>query len=225
MPLNIPTLPQGQPTSGSLTAFEYRLASATAFTSVAATLSAAAIIGATALTVAALTGPIPAGSILHFPGLVDAVLTAAAASAATTLAVLPLSGPLASAATSSYDGFTNIPVLGEVQLQFAETSVAFTAFTSNGGNVWDYAIKVAMNGTLALRTATPESDPSITALVDAGLASGGLALILFRYRRPNGNWYYGAATVATNLIDPVRGVSETSFMGKTSGQVYRQAPL
>ncbi|WP_407543777.1 hypothetical protein Q0M94_28255 (plasmid) [Deinococcus radiomollis] len=225
MPLNIPTLPQGQPTSGSLTAFEYRLANSAAFTSVTATLSAAAVQGATTLAVTALTGPIPAGAVLHFPLGVDAVLTAAAAAAATTLAVLPLSGPIANAAAASYDGFIIIPVLGEIQLQFAETSVAYQAFTANGGNVWDYAVKVAMNGTLQIRTATPENDPTITALVDAGLASGGAALILFRYRRPNGNWYYGAATIAANLMDPVRAISETSFTGKTTGQVYRQAPL
>jgi hypothetical protein len=225
MPLNIPTLPQGQPASGSTTYFEYRLASAAAFTSVPVALTAGATAGAITLAVTGLTGAIPAGAVLHFPGLVDAVVTAAAASAATTITILPLSGALASAAAASYDGFTTIPVEGEIQLQFAETSVAYTAFATNGGNVWDYAVKTGMNGTLGIKSAVPETDPTISPLVDAGLLSGNGALILFRYRRPAGSWYYGASTIATNLLDPVRSVSETSLMGKTSGQIYRQQPL
>jgi hypothetical protein len=156
---------------------------------------------------------------------VDAIATAAAASAATTITVLPLSGALASAAAASYDGFIPLPVEGEIALTFTETSVAYTAFSANGGNVWDYAVKVGMNGALALKCAAPETDPALSPLVDAGLLSGNGALILFRYRRPSGTWYYGASTIAVNLSDPVRGVSETMLTGKTSGQIYRQQPL
>ena len=68
-----------QPNSASLTLFEMKLVSSTTV-SVSVVLSAAAIIGATSITVTALTGAIPAGTTLHFAGQ-DVVTTAAAASA------------------------------------------------------------------------------------------------------------------------------------------------
>lgn len=69
---------------------------------VAATLTAAAVAGATSITVAALTGGIPAGTVLDFGGAKFARVTATAAAGATTLTVAALPTALAIGDTASY---------------------------------------------------------------------------------------------------------------------------
>lgn len=58
--------------------------------------------GATSITVAALSGPIPSGTVLDFGGAKFARLTAAAAAAATTLTVAALPTALANADSAVY---------------------------------------------------------------------------------------------------------------------------
>jgi len=206
-----------QTTTGSTTYFEVRLASYSA-PSVVATTSAAAVAGATTLAVTALTGPIPAGAVLHFP-TGDATLTAAAAAAATSLSVLPLDTAIPSAAASSYDGYFALPILGDVNLSFSPTDVNYQAYVSSGLDVWDYASKVSMAGKLDFKTGAPDNDPAVYPLVQAGMRSGGVAGVQFRLRRASGSWYTGFSTLGVNMNNPARGIAETMFTGTTSGRV------
>lgn len=68
---------------------------------VVVTMGANASIGATSLTVAALTGPIPSGTVLDFGTNKFARLTAAAAAGATTLAVAAIPTALTNATDSA----------------------------------------------------------------------------------------------------------------------------
>ena len=206
-----------QPTTGSTTLLEIKLATNTAV-SVAVVLSAAAIVGATSLTVTALTGAIPAGTVLHFTGQ-DVTTTAAAAAAATTLTVLPLTAALASGAASVSDNFTVLPILGDVNLAFNPTDVAYQAYATSGLNVWDYAVKVAMSAKLDFKTGAADNDPAVQPFVQAGLQSGGAAFIYFRVRRASGSYYQGICTLGVNMTNPARGIAETMFSGTTSGLV------
>lgn len=219
----VPTLPNGQPSSGSTTLFEYRLASDGAFTPVAVALTAAALVGAVSLAVTALSGPIKAGSALHFnaSGVGDklAIVTADAASGATTINVFPLAQALDATDTASYDGFLTLPVLGEVNLALSPQAQNYQAYSPDGVNVWDYAVKTGMGGTITVRTGAPASHPAVTKLIQAGLKSGGAGLILFRNRLPDGSYYYGASTIGVTPMTPVRGVLEHQFTGTTSGPI------
>ena len=71
---------------------------------VTVTVAAAAAIGATAITVNALSDAIPAGADLHFGGGKFASLTADAPAGATTLAVVAIPTALAVGDTSVYNG-------------------------------------------------------------------------------------------------------------------------
>ena len=206
-----------QPTTGSTTLLEIKLATNTAV-SVAVTTSAAAIAGATSLTVTALTGAIPAGTLLHF-STQDVTTTAAAAAAATTITVLPLALALASGATASSDNFTVLPILGDVNLQLSPTDAAYQAYASSGLNVWDFAVKTAMNGKLDFKTAAADNDPAVLPFVQAGLQSGSAAFIYFRLRRASGSYYQGVCTIGVNMANPARGIAETMFSGTTTGQI------
>ena len=206
-----------QPTTGSTTLLEIKLTSSTV-ASVAVVLSAAATIGATTLTVTALTGAIPAGTVLHFVNQ-DVTTTAAAAAAATSLVVLPLSLALLSAATASSDGYTVLPILGDVNLTFSPTDAAYQAYATSGLNVWDYAVKTAMNGKLEWKIGAADNDPAVVPFVQAGLQSGSAAYIYFRLRRASGAYYQGVSTIGVNQTNPARGIAETMFSGTTSGVV------
>jgi hypothetical protein len=66
--------------------------------------AAGALAGATSVPVAALTGPIPNGTVLDFGGAKFAVLTAAAAAGAVALTVRALPTALVSGDTALYEG-------------------------------------------------------------------------------------------------------------------------
>ena len=68
------------------------------------TVGSSASAGATSITVTALTGAIPSGTVLDFGGAKFARLTANAAAAATTLTVAALPTALAGAETARYLG-------------------------------------------------------------------------------------------------------------------------
>lgn len=77
----------------------------TAYTAaVVVTLTALATAGAVALTVAALSGPIPAGIMLNFGVAKSAFVTAPAAGGATSLTIAPLVTPLASGDVAKFNG-------------------------------------------------------------------------------------------------------------------------
>ena len=71
---------------------------------VVVSVTAAAVAGAASVTVAALSGPVPAGTTLDFGGAKFAVLTAPAAKNATTLTVRPIPTALAIGDTATYKG-------------------------------------------------------------------------------------------------------------------------
>ena len=206
-----------QPNSASLTLFEMKLVSSTAI-NVPVNLSAAAIIGATSITVTALTGAIPAGTTLHFTGQ-DVVTTAAAASAATTLTVLPLTAALLATATSTYDGFTVLPITGGVNLAISDASVAFAAYVSSGADVWDYNVKTAMSAKATVKTAANDNDPAVSPFVAAGLQAGVAALVFARMRRASGSYYTFMGPLSVTPADPERGIAETMFTINVSGKV------
>ena len=218
MPQPLPQTSTGsQPTTGSTTLLEIKLTS-NVTPSVAATTSAPAIAGATSLTVTALTGAIPAGAVLHYANQ-DVTTTAAAAAAATTLTVLPLALALASGQSANSDNFTVLPILGDVNLQLSPTDANYQAYASSGLNVWDYAVKVGMNGKLDFKTGAPDTDPAVLPFVQAGLQSGSAAFIFFRLRRSSGAYYQGVCTLGVNMNNPARGIAETMFSGTTTGQI------
>lgn len=72
---------------------------------------AGAAIGATSVPVAALTGPIPSGTVLDFGTTKFAVLTAAAAAGATSLTVRALVTALVSGDTATYPGTQLVTVV------------------------------------------------------------------------------------------------------------------
>jgi len=74
--------------------------------SVRVTVGANAAAGATSVTVAALTGPIPSGTVLDFGAAKFARLTSAAAAGATTLAVTALPTALVTNDAATYAGTT-----------------------------------------------------------------------------------------------------------------------
>ena len=206
-----------QPNSASLTLFEMKLVSSTTV-SVSVVLSAAAIIGATSITVTALTGAIPAGTTLHFLNQ-DVITTAAAAAAATTLTVLPLTAALASAAASVYDGFTVLPITGGVNLAISDTSVAFAAYVTSGADVWDYNVKTAMSAKATVKTAANDNDPAVSPFVTAGLQAGVASLVFCRMRRASGSYYTFTGPLSVTPADPERGIAETMFSINVSGKV------
>lgn len=71
---------------------------------VVVTVGANAAQNATSVTVAALSGPIPAGTVLYFGGAKVATLTAAAAAGATSLTVAALPTALVAADVATYAG-------------------------------------------------------------------------------------------------------------------------
>jgi len=79
-------------------------AAITAQSSVVVTLSAAAAVAATSLTVAALSGPIPSGYTLYFGPGKFAVTTAAVAATATAIPVTALFAALASGDVATFPG-------------------------------------------------------------------------------------------------------------------------
>ena len=206
-----------QPNSGSLTLFEMKLVSSN-FVSVPVALSAAATVNATSITVAALSGAIPAGTTLHFLNQ-DVITTAAAAAAATTITVLPLSLALLATATSVYDGFTVLPITGGVNLAISDTSVAFAAYVTSGADVWDYNVKTAMSAKATVKTAAPDNDPAVAPFVAAGLQSGLVSLVFCRMRRSFGSYYTWTGPLSVTPADPERGLSETMFSINVSGKV------
>ena len=206
-----------QPNSASLTLFEMKLVSNTTV-SVPVVLTAAAILGATSITVTTLTGAIPAGTTLHFTGQ-DVITTAAAAAAATTLTVLPLSAALASAAASTYDGFTVLPITGGVNLAISDASVAFAAYVTGGADVWDYNVKTAMSAKATVKTAANDNDPAVAPFVAAGLQAGVASLVFCRMRRASGSYYTFTGPLSVSLADPERGIAETMFAINVSGKV------
>jgi hypothetical protein len=77
----------------------------TAYTAaVVVTLTGAAAAGAVALAVSALTGPIPAGTMLNFGVAKSAYVTQAAAAAAVALTIAPLVTPLAIGDSARFNG-------------------------------------------------------------------------------------------------------------------------
>jgi hypothetical protein len=206
-----------QPNSASLSLLELKLVNSP-FVNVGVTTGAAAIIGATSLTVTALSGAIPAGATLHFANQ-DVILTAAAAAAATTLTVQPLTAALASGVTSTYDGFTVLPLLGGIALTLADTNAAYAAYALSGGDVWDYNVKTAEKFTLAFKTSANDNDPAVSPFVAAALLSGAGCQTFIRLRRASGSWYSGTVTLHVTPADPERGVAETMFTGTGTGKL------
>lgn len=77
-------------------------------TAVVVTTSASALASATSISVSALSGALPSGTVLSFGGAKFARLTAAAAAGATSLTVAAIPTALASGDTATYTGTSQI---------------------------------------------------------------------------------------------------------------------
>lgn len=108
--------------------------------SVLVTVGAIANQNATSITVSALSGAIPSGTVLYFGGAKVATLTAAAAAGATTLTVAALPTALAVADSARYAGVKTraIPsgtVLGRTQAEL-EAGTGYGPFAHNDDEIY-----------------------------------------------------------------------------------------
>lgn len=116
--------------------------------------------------------------------------------------------------------FAQLPVAGEIALNFNPTMVDYDAYVASGLSAWSYAVKVGMKASGTFKTAAPGTDTVVGPLVKAALTSSNGAVALFKLHNPDDTYFSGTMVIGlSGSPTPVRGIFEYTFAFSCSGPV------
>lgn len=127
-------------------------------------------VGDTSITVVALTGAIPSGTVLDFNGI-PVTLTAAAANAATALTVEALTNVVPNGAVAEYGEFRRVPLSEEWSVTLKDDNENIKVH----GRTLPITSKNGIDFEAKIKTVAGIADPTVKDLVQAGLSLGKLA--------------------------------------------------